>query len=120
MSFKLNRPKFNNKPYDIVNEGTIDGLGVVASKNFVKGEFIDTAFDNEEKVLNKPMVDTRTSFGKSINHQKDCNATQERENNKLNVYAARDIMAGEEITLNYNKAPDYVKAAVNTNGYTEK
>ena len=53
MSFKLQRPKFNNKPYDIVNEGTVAGIGVIASKNFAKGEFIDTAFDDEEKVLQK-------------------------------------------------------------------
>ena len=120
MSFKLQRPKFNSKPYSIVNEGTVAGIGVIASKNFAKGEFIDTAFDNEEKVLSKPMIDTRTLFGKSINHQKDSNATQKREDNKLNVYADRDIIAGEEITINYNKAPSYVKAAVNTKGYTEK
>ena len=119
MSFKLNRPKFNNKPYSIINEGMIDGLGVIADKDFRKGEFIDTAFEDESKVVNMPMVDTRTIIGKSLNHKKDPNAMNVSENNQLNVYALKDIKAGEEITVNYNNAPDYVKKGANLKGYKQ-
>ena len=37
----------------------------------------------------------------------------------LNVYAGKDITAGEEVTIDYNKAPWYVRAAANTNNYKE-
>ena len=41
------------------------------------------------------------------------------ENNMLNVYALKDIKAGEEITVNYNHAPDYVKKGANLKGYKQ-
>ena len=37
----------------------------------------------------------------------------------MNVYAGKNIKKGEEITLDYDKAPAYVKVAVNTKGYRE-
>ena len=36
---------------------------------------------------------------------------QESENNALNVYAKGTISKGEEITINYINAPDYVDKA---------
>ena len=36
------------------------------------------------------------------------NAIQKSENNALNVYAKNSISEGEEITINYINAPDYI------------
>lgn len=119
MSFKLKRPKFTNEPYSIKNEGAIDGIGVFADKFFKKGDFIGVAFEDEAKGLKFPQVDTRTPFGKSLNHQTNCNAVNKSENNQLNIYATKDINEGEEITVNYKNTPAYVKNAVNLKGYKD-
>ena len=88
----------------------------IASLAILIPDFIESAFDDESLI---PNADTRTNFGKSLNHQKNCNANQKSENNKLNVYACKNIKKGEEITINYNNAPEYVRTAVNTKGYKE-
>ena len=119
MAFKLERPRFTNEPYSIRNEGAVAGLGVFAEKDFNKGEFIGVAIEDEAKVKSHPQIDTRTPFCKSLNHQKKASAIQKSENNVMNVYAGRNIKKGEEITLDYDKAPAYVKVAVNTKGYKE-
>jgi len=115
MAFKMKGVSFTNKPYNI-SKSNIAGIGVIANKDFKKGDFIESAFDDESLI---PNADTRTNFGKSLNHQKNCNANQKSENNKLNVYACKNIKKGEEITINYNNAPEYVRTAVNTKGYKE-
>ncbi len=119
MAFKLERPRFTNEPYSIRNEGSVAGLGVFAEKDFSKGEFIGVAFDDEIKIQSHPQIDTRTPFGKSLNHQKKASAIQKSENNMMKVYADRNIKKGEEVTLDYDLAPPYVKTAVNTKGYKE-
>ena len=51
-----------------------------------------------------------------VNLDKDKeNAIQLSENNSLNVYAKNDIRKGEEITINYKNAPDYIDK--NTEGF---
>jgi|TARA_R110001592_G_C12704838_1_gene707171 SET domain-containing protein len=116
MAFKMKKISFTDKPYSI-KKSKIAGIGVIADKNFNKGDMLDTAIEKEDLV---GKADTRTMFGKSLNHQKNCNAIQKSENNSLNVYANKNIKAGEEITINYNNAPLYVRAAVNTKNYKEQ
>tara|TARA_R100001594_G_scaffold58040_1_gene92042 strand:- start:1741 stop:2118 length:378 start_codon:yes stop_codon:yes gene_type:complete len=124
MGFKMKGfSGFTDEKYSI-SKSSIDGLGAIASKNIKKGELIGTAFDNEEAINfdrnpDKTHNDTRTILGKYLNHQDSENSIQKSENNSLNVYANKDIKKGEEITINYNKAPDYVKAAANTGDYKE-
>tara|TARA_R110000765_G_scaffold81675_2_gene159668 strand:+ start:1480 stop:1857 length:378 start_codon:yes stop_codon:yes gene_type:complete len=115
MSFKMKGANFTDKPYSI-KKSQIAGIGVIADKDFKKGDLIDTAIEREDLVTK---ADTRTNFGKSLNHQKKCNANQKSENNMLNVYAQKDIAKGSEVTIDYNKAPWYVKAAVNIKNYKE-
>jgi len=116
MAFKMKGVNFNDKPYSI-KKSNISGIGVIADRDFKKGDMLDTAIEREDLV---GKADTRTMFGKSLNHQKNCNAVQKSENNSLNVYANKKIKAGEEITINYNKAPFFVRAAVNTKNYKEQ
>lgn len=100
-----------------IDRSDIDGVGAIANANIKKGELIGTAIDNEARIATNPQLDTRTMLGKSLNHQDSENAIQKSENNALNVYASKNIKEGQEISINYNKAPDYVKNAVNTSDF---
>lgn len=107
---------FTDEKYK-VDRSDIDGIGAIANEDIKKGELIGTAIDIEDRVETIPQFDTRTILGKSLNHQDSENAIQKSENNALNVYASKNIKEGQEISINYNKAPDYVKNAVNTSDF---
>ena len=110
MAFKMKGVKFNTGEKFVIDKSNVDGLGAIASQNINKGELIGTAFTDEASVRAKDGVqrDTRTRLGQILNHQDTENAVQKSESNTLNVYAKNDIKEGEEITINYNNAPDYV------------
>ena len=85
--------------------------GAIASQNIKKGELIGTAIKNEQSIkpgFHKIQSDTRTRLGQILNHQDSENAIQKSENNALNVYAKKDIREGDEITINYINAPNYI------------
>jgi hypothetical protein len=111
MSFKLEGVRFEVDNSFHICKSDIDGKGAIASKNIKKGELIGTAIYDEEAI--EPKIhgiqnDTRTRLGQIMNHQDNENAIQKSENNKLNVYAKKNIKEGEEITINYKNAPDYI------------
>jgi hypothetical protein len=110
MAFKMKGIRFESGEKFHVCKSDIDGQGAIASKNIKKGELIGTAVTDEDKtrVSSGVQVDTRTRLGKMLNHQDSENAIQKSENNSLNVYAKNDIKDGEEITINYMNAPDYI------------
>lgn len=118
MAFKMKGFKFYSDEKFIVDKSNIDGKGAIAAQDIKKGELIGTAFTDEEAakpVLGQTQYDTRTRLGRTLNHQDTENAIQRSENNKLNVYAKNAIKEGDEITINYKNAPDYVDK--NTEGY---
>jgi SET domain-containing protein len=111
MAFKMKGIKFySDNDKFVIDKSDIDGSGVIASQNIKKGEFIGTAITDEASVRADKGVqhDTRTRLGQKLNHQDKENAIQKSENNALNVYAKNSISEGEEITINYINAPDYV------------
>jgi SET domain-containing protein len=110
MAFKMKGIKFYSDDKFVIDKSDIDGQGVIASKSIKKGEFIGTAITDESGVKAKKGVqhDTRTRLGQKLNHQDKENAIQKSENNALNVYAKNNISEGEEITINYINAPDYI------------
>jgi len=110
MAFKMKGIKFDTGEKFVIDKSNVDGLGAIASQNIKKGELIGTAFTNEAAVRATDGVqrDTRTRLGQILNHRDTENAIQKSENNTLNVYAKKDIREGEEITINYINAPDYV------------
>ena len=118
MAFKMKGIRFDTGDKFHICKSNIDGQGAIASQNIKKGELIGTAFTDEEAakpVLGQTQYDTRTRLGRTLNHQDTENAIQRSENNKLNVYAKNAIKEGDEITINYKNAPDYVDK--NTEGY---
>ena len=117
MAFKMKGFDYPGEIFKI-DKSKIDGVGVIASRNIRKGEFIGTAFTDEYAVkpkIGKIQHDTRTRLGRTLNHQQRENAIQKSEKNSLNVYAKNSIKKGEEITINYKNAPDYVDK--NTEGF---
>ena len=109
--------KFNHGGKFHICKSNIDGKGIIASQDMKKGEFIGAAIDNEEMIRGEDGIhrDMRTRLGRTLNHQDKENAMQKSENGALNVYAKNNIKQGEEVTLNYKNAPDYIDK--NTEGY---
>jgi len=114
MAFKMKGIRFDTGEKFVIDKSNIDGKGAIASQNIKKGELIGTAITDEVGMrgyLNKNAIgqyDTRTRLGRVLNHQDKENAIQKSENNTLNVYAKDSISEGEEITINYINAPDYI------------
>ena len=110
MAFKMKGIKFDTGEKFIIDRSNIDGLGAIASQNIKKGEFIGTAITDEAGVRADEGVhrDTRTRLGQILNHEDTESAIQKSEDNALNVYAKNNIKEGEEITINYINAPDYI------------
>ena len=111
MAFKMKGIRFDTGEKFHICKSNIDGQGAIASQSIKKGELIGTAIKNESDVKAEKGVqrDTRTRLGQILNHQDSENAIQKSENNTLNVYAKKDIREGEEITINYINAPDYIQ-----------
>jgi [histone H3]-lysine36 N-trimethyltransferase len=98
----------------VVGEAGVKGLGVFARRDFARGEFIfrrrhgsvvanrDIPSLSEEDQRHLCELDFETSAvllapGCYLNHSCDPNAMR----SAVNVYAWRDIRAGEEITIDY-------------------
>ena len=102
-----------------VKKSDINGKGVFASKNFKKGELVGMAVTDEEAVKPSPVFrDARTELGKYLNHQNKENAALKSENNTLNIYTNNPVKQGEEITVNYQKGPNYIDGDLE--GFKEK
>ena len=110
MGFKMRGIKFETGEKFHICKSNIDGQGAIASKDIKKGEFIGVAIKDEASVRAEGGIqhDTRTRLGQILNHQDDENAVQKSKDNTLGVYAKNNISEGEEITINYTNAPDYI------------
>ena len=74
----------------------IEGTGVFAMQPFASGELIAPA----------RIGDKRTPVGRFTNHSSAPNAKMQRDGERINAVALRDIQEGEEITVNYRQAKE--------------
>lgn len=100
--------KTNDTNYYIANSN-IHGKGVFVNKEYKPGEYIGFAFtevgDNVKHAeFNKP-------FATMINHSNNANSELVMFDDKAYVMASVHIPKNTEITINYNKTPDYIKNA---------
>ena len=120
MAYKMKGAPYSKK-YSI-KKSDIHGKGVIANKDFKKGELVGMAVTDESALqpYNDPkdFRDCRTTLGKFLNHQNKHNANLKSENNTLNIYANCPIKKGDEITVNYQKAPNYIDGDLK--GFKEK
>lgn len=93
----------NNLYY--IDKSTIHGEGIFTNTDFNKNKPIDVGIDFELGLI--PYV--TPSFGSLINHSYQPNAYLKWKDKKWYVVASRNIKKGEEITLNYNNTPWYIK-----------
>ena len=118
MAFRMKNTPYPNKKFSI-KKSDIQGKGVFASKNFKKGELVGLAVTDEKAVTDTVNFrDARTRLGKYLNHQNKENAALKSENNTLNIYTNNPIKQGEEITVNYQKGPNYIDGDLK--GFKEK
>lgn len=109
---------YSSEKYNI-KKSDINGKGVFASKSFEKGELVGLAVTDEEAVTDViNFRDARTDLGRYLNHQNKENASLKSENNTLNIYTNTPIKKGEEITVNYQKGPNYIDGDLE--GFKEK
>jgi len=82
----------NNKNY-VVNKSSIEGLGIFATRQIIKGEHIGYGIINN----------TRTLAGRYVNHSSYPNAKfyYFKDNENVILIADKIIMQGEEILTNY-------------------
>jgi|TARA_Y100001951_G_scaffold94412_1_gene90861 hypothetical protein len=120
MAYKMKGAPYSKK-YSI-GKSDIHGKGVIANKDFKKGELVGVAVTDESALQEftdpKDFRDCRTKLGKFLNHQNKHNASLKSEDNTLNIYTNSPIKKGDEITVNYQKGPNYVDGDLT--GFKEK
>jgi hypothetical protein len=81
-----------------ISSSPIHGKGCFAKKEFRRGDFINHHFEPEDKI---------TRFGAHLNHSDKPTAISKKGKDGYDsVYALKDILKGDEITLNYRKRLD--------------
>lgn len=103
-----------------IKESQIHGIGVYTTNFIPKGKMIDVGIIYHLKIL--PNV---TYFGGKINHSYNPNAIlrYSKETNTWNVYAKKDIKENNEVTIDYNDTPTFIKGpdkrwGIRPNNYT--
>lgn len=84
-----------------IDDSDIHGKGVIATKKFGKGDFINVAL---YKVKDN-WFDT-TKFGAHLNHSYSPNARTRFEEDRYRTYSTSNINPGDEITVDYTKNKD--------------
>ena len=117
----------------VKDTGTVKGRGVFATTAFVAGELVEScpvivlyqSFDLLAPKLQRvvynwgklaktdPCTALTLGYGSLYNHANPANMMYQAdiENQTLNYFAARDIVDGEELSVNYNSGgqPEYEK-----------
>lgn len=88
-----------------IDVSEIEGLGAFANVPFKANELIGRGVDIVNIMLQV------THLGSYVNHSENANMELRRNNidEKYYLYAIRDIEVDEELTLNYNTAPNIIK-----------
>jgi uncharacterized protein len=109
---------------ELRHTGTVRGRGVFARRGFARGELIETVpvlvikcdFDDLPEAVKTYVFDWETlarvprthalalGYGSMYNHSNPANLRYEADarEHQLRFIAAREIRAGEELTINYN------------------
>ena len=83
-----------------ISKSKIHGNGLFAGKDIDNNLKLFTAIDKNRII---------TNLGKYINHCGICNTYLKYENGEYNIYSKRNIDKGEELTVNYDLTPSFIK-----------
>jgi len=98
MSIDKYLKKLNEQGKFEISSSPIHGRGCFANQAFKKGDFINHHFEPGEKI---------TKFGAHLNHSKNPTAISKRGKDGYDpVHALKDLIQGDEITLDYTKRSD--------------
>jgi hypothetical protein len=102
-----------------LDDSDIHGTGVFASRNIDSKENIGAVRRTRGEVSDyREGVDfVRTELGRKVNHQFKNNSYLKKEERDYNLYSAKKINKGSEITANYKDTPSFIDS--NTKGYKE-
>jgi SET domain-containing protein len=94
-------------PKFVISKSKIHGLGVIASQRIKKNEIIGPGIEYIFFVI--PNITSH--LGKWVNHSYSPTARLVFLEPAYQVVANRDLNIGEEITVNYNTCPWFIKKA---------
>lgn len=87
-----------------VKESSIQGVGIFADKNYGVDEQLFKAIENDKSTV--------TEYGSKINHCSKPHIVntylKEMENGEWTLFSKKNILAGEELTCDYNNTPDFI------------
>ena len=123
-AFEMMKDVYDNDDVDIsknyyLDNSEIHGTGAFASRDIDSKENIGATIKTKGMV-SEPMEGKdyiRTEHGKKVNHQFDNNSYLKKEGRDYNLYSAKNIKKGSEITANYKNTPRFIDS--NTKGYKE-
>ena len=97
-----------------VGPSHIHGNGIIASKHIYDNSIIGCAIEVNRK--HGPQGDILSyliteHLGKWLNHSKTPSAVLKEATGGFYILTTRYLKEGEEITVNYNHTPDFIKAA---------
>lgn len=80
-----------------------DGYSVAVENSKIEGKglFATSAFSVDEFICPVNLSGCRTPAGRFTNHSDNCNAIFRNEGGGISLYAAKDIGADDEITVDY-------------------
>ena len=84
----------------------IEGYGVVATSNYKKNEVVGLAIDS-----NTVNPNITSHLGKWVNHSYNPTCRLHHVNGRYYLVTNRNFWRGEELTSNYNLAPDFIARA---------
>jgi hypothetical protein len=90
----------NKKEQFIVKPSRIQGVGLFAEQDYSPNTKLFKAIDNNKKV---------TYLGGKINHCNKPNTYLLKENNEWFVYSKQYIKKNDELIIDYNNTPDFIK-----------
>jgi len=87
-----------------IKESQIQGVGIFSDKNYGVDEKLFKAIENDKSTV--------TEYGSKINHCSKPHIVntylKEMENGEWTLFSKKNILAGEELTCDYNNTPDFI------------
>jgi SET domain-containing protein len=90
----------NRRETFYISKSNIQGVGVFADKDYNENSFLFTGIEPNRKI---------TYLGSKINHCNKVNTYLVNEENGWNIYSKRKINKGEELLIDYNNTPEFIK-----------
>ena len=96
----LKYESYSNSDDIFISKSNIHGNGLFVRKDIDNNLKLFTAIDKNRII---------SDLGRYINHCSICNTYLKYEDGEYNIYSKRNIDKGEELTVNYDFTPSFIK-----------